>query len=305
MKTRILALLTFLLLLLAFIVPQAAHATPNYTNELDWNDGTNYGARTVFTLDFPSVASGEYYHKYVEVNDVSSNDSKGSVQIGVEVVPGGEKDPFGCVDGNQSSTQLMIYSYDFSTTGGELGPFCYPDVDLGWTSGNSILNSNARFSISAGDTPCAVTTEFYDSSPYAYHLFYMSDPSCNMDGEFSDILYHQSCSCNLNTNEHEIWGGTWTQNQYRNSSGNFINHTTPSQCQNIQAGCPTGSFGYGSGGTGGLGMYWENGKYPGDSGSHGGTLDSCLYQAYSSSYPYCTTRRVVSSSSPLDSTKGG
>jgi len=49
--------------------------------------GTKYGGRTVFKLDFPSTAPGEYFHKYIQVSDSSSGDSSGEMTIRIEVVP--------------------------------------------------------------------------------------------------------------------------------------------------------------------------------------------------------------------------
>jgi len=180
---------------------------------------------------------------------------------------------------------MYVYSFALTVFGAVNANYCYPSLDSGWTNGSGPTNTNARFTIT-GSTPggTLATTEFYDSSPYYYHQFIFTNGAGFLDPEFSDEVYYMSCSCSLAVNEHEIWGAAWTQNTYINNAGSFNNHTTPSTCVVVAAGCPSSSFIGGHG----LAMYWENGKYPGNSGSNGGTLDTCLYQQTYGSYLYCT-----------------
>jgi hypothetical protein len=296
MQKRLITLLTLLLLLLVFTLPQAAQAKPHlplvnsYINHLDWNDGTNYGGRTVFKLNWPSLISGEFYHQEIYLDDSSASESgyaaQASVHLGIEEVPAGDADPFGCTDGTQTKDMMFSYAYAWDNTNNLMGNFCYPSKNNGWLLGNSIINTNMRFTVwGAASGGLYYAGEIYDSnvSPAVSHVFTMTSPNGTADPEFSDEQYYESCSCGLTTGEHEIWGSTWTQNTWIDGSGVFHNHSTPSSpCSKTTAGCPF----YGPPGS--FAMYWQNGFYPGDSGSNGGTLISCLYESYPSNYPYCT-----------------
>jgi hypothetical protein len=100
-----------------------------------------------------------------------------------------------------------------------------------------------------------------------------------IDPEYSTIIYAETY--NGTVSGHTIWGTTITQNNWMDGNHNWNCQTDASGnhlsgC--IGNGCPT---------TGGIELYWEDGKYPHDSGSAGGTMDNCLYASYGP-YPYCT-----------------
>lgn len=264
------------------VLPGSVHAQSRIpqvigTTRLDWNDGTNYGARVVFGVSNPPIqgGSGQYWHRRLLLTDASSGEGDvGQMEMGIEKVGAGDTDPY-C--GNYYANATLVY-YDYVVT-----PAGHTDVNCHDVPSKDI-NTDTRFTLSAPFGTSGGYAEFYNNhngTTLITDNFDFTGIDLGLDPDYSDEYYSETFSGTLSG--HTIWGVRFTQNMWMDGNHVLHNHTTPSGnhtsgCSG--AGCPSPADGTPR-------WYWEDGHYPADSGSNSGTRDACTYASYPG-YPYCT-----------------
>lgn len=152
---------------------------------------------------------------------------------------------------------------------------CYP-------INSAEINTDTRFREYTDSNGNGVFNWFNASDNYNKTVLVTNQIGQLIDPEYSTITYAETYAGTVSG--HTIWGTTITQNNWMDGNHNW-NYQTDASGNHL-----SGCSGNGCPSTGGIEWYWEDGKYPHDTGSAGGTMDNCLYASYGP-YPYCTIGR--------------
>jgi|SRR5579883_1335432 len=211
---------------------------------VQWNGGT-LGAKSTFFLDNPGLANGGEWQRYIELD---TSDYTQFAEFGLDKCNNSDN----CLC--QTFGRSALYVFTFTHVDG--APHCFEMVQ-----NNDNINKQCTFTITDNSTNDGV--EFAMSCSYDN-----SNHPCGGVGCSENFSLPSWAEISLNElinntfTGHNVWGGSWTQNQYRSATTKAWNY----QFRNTDAGYSENP----------PQMYWHQVPAP---GNNGGSLYSCDYSS--------------------------